>query len=398
MESFSQELYAQTCCKFHVLAFYGHKQYADSLQVFRLGHLETSEERKHDEGWQTEIQTVRLLQARLGCIKRRHDELEPKAEVAEEENSYTPVSPLDEEEPSMPRSRSTITMVTDAPSNVPIDNAERLLGLGLGAVSTPRGVLEIDPVTGSNKFGKAAKWLKKNFKNKKKGKWMAGSALGTVDGSPTMLSDADSPGSETSPEVFGGPRPLKELGSSPLVPPQTPPTNSEDWSESSTSITTTSTSTSISSITPPSQCKPKLPAIITSPSGRGRSRGNFTFEFEIPTMSPRSDTFDTKPTSPRQSPQPPPLSPRKPTSPHMSKSFSKRSSLLPPSTANALESIMESEREKEREKKKAEEKLRQEKGYDKRLHPYAIRMLGELEDAQKEVCKPILPFSGRIVS
>lgn len=45
---------------------------------------------------------------------------------------------------------------------------------------------------------------------------------------------------------------------------------------------------------------------------------------------------------------------------------------------------MESEREKEKEKKKAEEKVRQEKGYDKRLHPYAIRMLGELEDAQKE--------------
>lgn len=74
----------------------------------------------------------------------------------------------------------------------------------------------------------------------------------------------------------------------------------------------------------------------------------------------------------------------------MSKSFSKRSSLLPPSTANALDSIMESEREKEKEKKKAEEKVRQEKGYDKRLHPYAIRMLGELEDAQKEVGQP--PF------
>lgn len=59
---------------------------------------------------------------------------------------------------------------------------------------------------------------------------------------------------------------------------------------------------------------------------------------------------------------------------------------------------MEGEREKERGKKKAEEKLRQEKGYDKRLHPYAIRMLGELEDAQKEVSQPILPFSGRIVS
>lgn len=51
---------------------------------------------------------------------------------------------------------------------------------------------------------------------------------------------------------------------------------------------------------------------------------------------------------------------------------------------------MESEREKEKEKKKAEEKVRQEKGYDKRLHPYAIRMLGELEDAQKEVGQP--PF------
>ena len=53
---------------------------------------------------------------------------------------------------------------------------------------------------------------------------------------------------------------------------------------------------------------------------------------------------------------------------------------------------MESEREKEKEKKKAEEKGSQEKGYAKRLHPYAIRMLGELEDAQKEVGQPVLSF------
>ncbi|OXG25689.1 hypothetical protein C361_01649 [Cryptococcus neoformans Tu259-1] len=371
-----------------LLLFWSHsvRSYMLRLVVFRLGHLETSGERKHDAGWQAEIQTVRLLQTRLDCIKRRYDELEPKpigVEAAEDENGHMPVSPLDAEEPFMPRSRSTITMVTDARSAVSVDKAERLLGLGLGAVNASRGELEIDPVTGSNKFGKAAKWLKKNFKNKKKGKWMAGSTLGSLDGSPTMSSDADSPGLEASPEIFGGPRSSKELGSSPLIPPRTPPKNSDDWSESSTSITTTSTSNPTASITPPSQCKPKPPTIITTPSERGRPRGNFTFEFEIPTMSPRSDTFDATPTSPRHNSQPPP-SPRKPTSPHMSKSFSKRSSLLPPSTANALDSIMESEREKEKEKKKAEEKVRQEKGYDKRLHPYAIRMLGELEDAQKE--------------
>lgn len=36
-------------------------------------------------------------------------------------------------------------------------------------------------------------------------------------------------------------------------------------------------------------------------------------------------------------------------------------------------------------KKETRVKQESEKGYDKKLHAYAIRMLAELEDAQKEV-------------
>ncbi|WVQ71148.1 hypothetical protein IAR50_000673 [Cryptococcus sp. DSM 104548] len=367
-----------------LLLFWSHsvRSYVLRLVVFRLGHLEVTNSK--GAGWQIEVQTVKVLETRLEGIKRRYDELEPGAAEAEQLQDgvkrISHMSPREEiEEPSMPRSRSTITMVADEPAaesneKGSQEKAERLLGLGVGTINAPRGEVEVDPVTGSNKFGKAAKWLKKNFKNKKKTKSVS---LG-VEGSPTVSSDGDSPGLEQG-EFSEGPKAP--------VPPSTPPKSSR---ASDITVSTATESTATTSPSTPPNRKPKPPTIVTTPSGeraeRRRSRGAFTFEFDLPAMSPRSDTFDPPPTptSPRRNSQPPPPSPRKPQSPHMSKSFSKRSSLLPPSTANALEALIASEREKEKEKKKAEEKLRQEKGYDKRLHPYAIRMLGELEDAQKE--------------
>jgi len=66
----------------------------------------------------------------------------------------------------------------------------------------------------------------------------------------------------------------------------------------------------------------------------------------------------------------------------MSRSFSKRNSLLPPQTARELETLISTTPKKVSKGIKGEK----EKGYDKKLHAYAIRMLAELEDAQKEVC------------
>jgi hypothetical protein len=84
----------------------------------------------------------------------------------------------------------------------------------------------------------------------------------------------------------------------------------------------------------------------------------------------------------------------------MSKTFSKRSSLLPPKTASVIEGLIAGEGKEgnrtsvpspsPRKDDKGQEGgvgvEKQEKGYEKRLHAYAIRMLAELEDAQKEVC------------
>jgi hypothetical protein len=49
---------------------------------------------------------------------------------------------------------------------------------------------------------------------------------------------------------------------------------------------------------------------------------------------------------------------------------------------------MASEATKKQEKEQKQERIKeQEEGYAPKLHAYAIRMLAELEDAQKEVSK-----------
>jgi hypothetical protein len=55
--------------------------------------------------------------------------------------------------------------------------------------------------------------------------------------------------------------------------------------------------------------------------------------------------------------------------------------LLPPQTARELETLISTT------PKKVSKGIKggKERGYDKKLHAYAIRMLAELEDAQKEV-------------
>jgi hypothetical protein len=59
---------------------------------------------------------------------------------------------------------------------------------------------------------------------------------------------------------------------------------------------------------------------------------------------------------------------------------------LPPQTARELEMMMSNSTPKKGPSVGHQEKKEErEKGYDKKLHAYAIRMLAELEDAQKEV-------------
>lgn len=327
----------------------------DIFQVFRLGHLHT----KKDDGvaHEVEIESVRLLQTRLDRIKARHDELEPQA-ASDTRDLDIPLTPGDG---GLPRSRSTITMVTESPRRGSVAKAERLLGLGLGT--------EVDD--GTNRIGKATNWLKKSFTTKKKRKGDSRGGTPEIGGSRSPSIDESSPVMPcTSPVIpFTSSPALKQTPKLLESPELHAPGLSHDNKRMS------------SSVIPSDTRKAKPPTILTTSPvvPAPASPGSFAFEFELPTVSPRSDTFDPTPTptpgSPRRTSQPP--SPRQPTSPHMSKSFSKRSSLLPPSTASALEAALSA--------KVPPIPPVQEKGYDQKLHAYAIRMLAELEDAQKEV-------------
>ncbi|WVF70746.1 hypothetical protein IAT40_005540 [Kwoniella sp. CBS 6097] len=373
------------------------RSYVLRLVVFRLGHLHTTKE--DGSAHLVEIESVKLLQSRLDRIKKRHDQLEPKPVGIEEESKEEPIAmpltPVSEDGFNIPRSRSTITMITDSPKAGGTQNrAEKLLGLGMGMDGKGEGEIE---ATGKSGMSKATNWFKKSFGNKKKRKDQSGSISSSPSPSPSPAMDMPSPESSSpsmssvsgSPQLGKSPKlPLPEQlmkttpnGSSPLDSPI-----SADWSGENSSNSTEATLTSNSTR------KARPPVIITTspshPPPTSPTANGFAFEFELPTMSPRSDTFDfapsslpTSPNTKRRSSQPP--SPGQPNSPHMSRSFSKRSSLLPSSTVSALNSMIEAD-ERNKGKRKEKRVVEEEKGYDTKLHAYAIRMLAELEDAQKE--------------
>ncbi|OCF33327.1 hypothetical protein I316_05068 [Kwoniella heveanensis BCC8398] len=369
------------------------RSYVLRLVVFRLGHLHTKQE--DGAGHLVEIESVKLLQSRLDRIKKRHDELEPKPVGTEEESKEEPIAmpltPVSEDGFNIPRSRSTITMVTDSPKAGGAQNrAEKLLGLGLGMEGRGEGEIE---TTGKSGMSKATNWFKKSFGNKKKRKDQSGSISSSPSPSPSPAMDAASPesSSPSMSSVSGSP----QLGKSPkpLMPEQLMQTTTNTSSPLDSPVSTEwSGENSSSNEAAPSTRKARPPVIITTspsqPPPHSPTSNGFAFEFELPTMSPRSDTFDftpsTLPTSPntkRRSSQPP--SPGQPNSPHMSRSFSKRSSLLPSSTVSALNSMIEAD-ERNKGKRKERNVVEEEKGYHTKLHAYAIRMLAELEDAQKE--------------
>ena len=354
------------------------RSYVLRLVVFRLGHLHTTQ--ADGEAHAVEIESVRLLQTRLDRIKKRHDELEPKAlsEIEEKEEPY--LSPI--EGGSMPRSRSTITMVaeTPVPSSGSINKAERLLGLGLGAVEKGGDIEE-------PKKAKGMAWLKKGFGKQKKKKSEAGESpsLGP-EGSPLVgLGSPLLPAHSRTPETRKSPL-MRDI--SPL--PGSPASSETAESSSPTMANGGSQAESLASGSMSTSARKARPPMITSTlpteeESAAKSPGTYAFEFELPTASPRSDTFDPTPVplSPKGSTKrhSAPPSPRQPTSPHMSRSFSKRSSLLPPKTASLLASeSMGAMIQRQLATAREEE----EEGYDPKLHAYAVRMLAELEDAQKE--------------
>lgn len=374
---------------------------ADRLQVFRLGHLHTTA--AEGDSHEVEIATVRLLNARLDRIRKRHEELEPGAE--EDDHPLTDNLSLTDVQDGgdMPRSRSTITMISPASPRVAAvaNNAERLRGLGFGgppefkspdagreAVNTP--------------MGKATSWIKKSFGKQKKTKGLLGDdsssqgpASPSVDSSPRF---DISPRIDNSPTAGGSP-PTPAAAMEPRASAEQPyvreaaiPTKTAVEAMQSPVSSHSSegeSPMSANSFEGESQFlqayhkKMALPSIsTTSPD---KSAAFFAFEFELSTQSPRSDSFDPAPSPPSLGSGSAPPSPRQPPSPHMSRSFSKRSSLLPPPTASVLDSILASPAYEASPGGMLVEAVDEEGGYDAKLHAYAIRMLAELEDAQREV-------------
>lgn len=371
------------------------RSYVLRLVVFRLGHLHTTS--ADGESYNVEIESVQLLQTRLDRIKRRHDELEPAPKDDDPLDSPTqlkaPHTPMTPTNAQMPRSRSTITMVADSPQAP--SKAEKLLGLG--------GFGQNDEDGGKPK----ASWWKRTLgKPGKKARKAKEAASPNVSPSPTLTDvTLPSPRSSTSSRYENSASSIKGRQSpapAPLSKPQPAPPSqqangasqspSQQQQQQHSSPLASESKLEPSPMAPDAGVEsPRSSDSSDSPKTPGRkapppninvdhakraegTKAAFAFEFDLPAMSPRSDAFDPAPnaTSPRRSSQPP--SPRATTSPHMSQSFSKRSSLLPPSTEKALEAVL----------KNAPPVPVIDLGYDKKLHCYAVRMLAELEDAQKE--------------
>lgn len=339
------------------------RSYVLRLVVFRLGHLSTSSSDFVSHG--VEVNVVQLLSASLEKIRRRHDELEPKKDQEEShEDLDASINQSLAAHKGLVRSRSTITMVETIeaqPSHEQeVTAAEQLLGLVPSSpVVGDSNADEPEVIATTKAKAKSASWFKKPFTKTKKAK-------------RPSAEDSDSDSASSG-------RPSLEAA----VPAQPKSILKPTSAASRTAISQTGGPVSAQNQTDEAGHHARQQESHNQPH-TPKSPIQKTFEFELPTASPRSDTFDrpTIPGSPSRlgasiSTNPPKL----PASPHMSRSFSKRSSLLHPAAASALEASATRGM-----RKPAMSVLAERPPYDKRLHPYCIRMLAELEDVRKEVC------------
>ena len=355
------------------------RSYILRLIVFRLGHVATSP--TDLENHEMEVATVQMVHTRLERIRRRHNELEPRDPMSTPPRQMMQLETVDVDGEDLPRSKSTIAMVepVDRPEEgATMTRAERLLGLGgTDSSSMSTEVAEPEYIAAKGK-GKAASWFKKPFGKQKKRK-------------PSTESESESE------------KPMRPSFQPPVGRPshlQTGIDTQEAQPVSPAALSTKSTGAEsndsfegdVSALQPRG---PMVPLISTTPALRfstpeppasPRSPNKVQFEFELPTASPRSDAFDKRPTgnllsspaaaqSRAQSSNPQ----RMPPSPSMSRSFSKRSSLLHPVAVGVLEGPASPSF------RRSLAQVPEPPGYEKRLHPYAIRMLAELEDVQREV-------------
>lgn len=370
------------------------RSYILRLVVFRLGHVATAPTDLVNH--EMEVATVQMVHTRLERIRRRHDELEPRDPMVTPPAQISQLDPM-EDHGELPRSKSTITMVEPADrqdDSIPATRAERLLGLaGVDSPNMSAETTEPEYMTGKAKGAKASSWFKKPFGKQKKRK----PSTESESDSDTGVKPAKISGQTFQPPV-GRPSHLKTSTDAQDAQPTSPAAMSQ---RSVGAESVDSFEGDASALQPRG---PAVPTISTTPApalrfstpeppASPRSPSRVQFEFELPTASPRSDAFDKRPrgnllTSPasdlRNNPSNQPQ--RMPASPSMSRSFSKRSSLLHPVAAGVLEGPASPSF------RRSLATVPEPPGYEKRLHPYAIRMLAELEDVQREVRLRMLFF------
>ncbi|EIW72637.1 hypothetical protein M231_06537 [Tremella mesenterica] len=362
-----------------LVLFWSHsvRSYLMRLVVFRLGHFHTTKE--DDQSNEVEVDSVALLQTRLAWMRKWHDKYESEInssfEAATSDPPHTPV------EGSFPRSKSTITMV-QSPHAGGSQKAERLLGLGLGMDDEGKQM---------GLGGKASNWISKKFGKTKKRK-DSGLSPSPIPGERDSLTPSNMRSLSPNPQSLGS---SSNLGTSPIIPPlprlgsplpmpDSPdsdrlPSPSHRKPPPPTILTTSPPKPSSSTSSMTSMTNPTTAS--TSVSNSNTSSSLFSFEFELPTASPRSDTFDPapQPPSPNRNRTSLPPSPSKSSSPRVSARLSKRTSMLPTNTAQALEAILQNGQLGVIRKVQEEDR-----GYDRKFQPYAVRMFQEFENAQKE--------------
>jgi hypothetical protein len=351
------------------------RSYILRLIVFRLGHVytEVSDVTNHE----MEVAIVQMLHSRLERIRRRHDELEPKDPmVTPPAAPHMQLAPDDISDGPLPRSRSTITMVeaVEKPEeSSSVTRAERLLGLeGTESANQETEAVAADP-NGKSK-GKAASWFKKPFGKQKKRKTggegeseepltkpIKGNQPAIVTKSILLQAGMDTQDSPISPAALSH----KSAGGESIDSFEGDASALQPRGGVVPNITSTNT--------------PSLRFNTPEPPASPRSPSKVQFEFELPTASPRSDAFDKRPISSLHSPAVASNPQRMPASPSMSRSFSKRSSLLQPVATGIVDGPASPSF------KRSMASVPEIPGYDKKLHPYCIRMLAELEDVQREV-------------
>ncbi|BGP33006.1 hypothetical protein JCM10296v2_004795 [Rhodotorula toruloides] len=381
----------------------GVRGYFIRLLVWRVSRLgvvaqEQNPNRPPDDGI---VAIFNLLNVRLEALRKRHDQLEPFDSLSEDDFLFRP-------------KRSTICStrgVKEAPWTVdelaePVEEEEPEAEEVVQPPPSVSAVADADTGGQGGKrqdqktVSKVVSWLKGGMaKKQSKGRSSLDSKIG-----PFAL-DRDNASSSSRRRRMGSSGSDVLSVSSQDVPTTVLPTTVETGAipdgRASPAPRVTTTPVNRAFLSPPSSpSRPGMPSRRTSSrsekrrSEKRRSHGSafFAFDFEngVVTRTDVDPALALSAASTKTSETAPPTSPIRPrhagdhhpaSSPRVSLRFSKRISILPPAALDLLREVSGVE-----DVPPIPARFREtiEAGYDKRLHPYAIRGLRDYEDALDE--------------